>query len=84
MLRARPLLGRVFTAADEAADAPLVILLSYDTWRRHFGGDPQIIGRTSRSIPCSVRACQPSTVIGVMPESFQFPNGETGSGHHRG
>ena len=49
LLRARPLLGRVFTAADEAADAPLVILLSYDTWRRHFGGDPQIVGQIGRA-----------------------------------
>ena len=78
LLRARPLLGRVFTAADEAADAPLVILLSFDTWRRHFGGDPQIVGRTITFDPVlGPRVPTEYTVIGVMAESFQFPNGET-------
>ena len=31
-------------------DAP-VILLSYDTWRRHFGGDPEVIGRNATFDP---------------------------------
>jgi putative ABC transport system permease protein len=78
LLRARPLLGRVFTAADEAADAPLVILLSYDTWRRHFGEDPLIVGRAITFDPVlGPRVPTEYTVIGVMAESFQFPNGET-------
>ena len=76
MLRARPLLGRVFTAADEAPGAAPVILLSYDTWRRHFGGDPAD-RRSERSTFDSVlgpRVSGPTTrSIGVMPESFQFP-----------
>ena len=78
LLRARPLLGRVFTAADEAADAPLVILLSYDTWRRHFGGDSQIVGRTITFDPVlGPRVPTEYTVIGVMAESFQFPDSQT-------
>ncbi len=78
LLRARPLLGRVFTAADEAAGAPLVILLSHDTWRRHFAEDPQIIGRTVTFDPVlGPRVPTHYTVIGVMRESFQFPNGQT-------
>src|SRR6185369_425503 len=75
---ARPLLGRVFTAADEAADAPLVILLSYDTWRRHFGGYSQIVGRTITFDPVlGPRVPTEYTVIGVMAESFQFPDSQT-------
>jgi putative ABC transport system permease protein len=78
MLRARPLLGRVITAADEAAGAEPVILLSYDTWRRHFGSDPQIVGGIVTFDPVlGPRVPADYTVIGVMPESFQFPNRET-------
>ncbi|HVQ17314.1 MAG TPA: ABC transporter permease, partial [Vicinamibacterales bacterium] len=77
-LRARPLLGRVLTAGDEAAGASPVILLSHDTWRRHFGEDPQIVGRTVTIDPVlGPRVPTDYTVIGVMPEDFQFPNRET-------
>jgi predicted permease len=76
-LRARPLLGRALTARDEAAGASPVILLSYDTWRRHFGEDPQIVGRTVTIDPVlGPRASTDYTVIGVMPGDFQFPNRE--------
>ena len=79
LLRARPLLGRAFSAADEAADAPPVILLSYDTWRRHFGGDSQIVGRTITFDPVlGPRVPTEYTVIGVMADSFQFPDTQTG------
>ncbi len=78
LLRARPLLGRVFTATDEAADAPLVIILSYDTWRRHFGGDRQIVGRTITFDPVlGPRVPTEYTIIGVMAEGFQFPDANT-------
>jgi putative ABC transport system permease protein len=74
-LRARPLLGRVLTAGDEAAGGQPVILLSYDTWRRHFGEDPQIVGRTVTIDPVlGPRASTGYTVVGVMPEDFQFPS----------
>jgi predicted permease len=77
-LRARPLLGRVLTAGDEAADASPVILLSYDTWRRHFGADSQIVGRTVTIDPIlGPRVSTDYTVVGVMPEDFQFPSRET-------
>ena len=55
-----------------------MILLSYDTWRRHFGEDPQIVGRTVTIDPVlGPRVSTDYTVIGVMPEDFQFPNRET-------
>ncbi len=55
-----------------------MILLSYDTWRRHFGEDPQIVGRTVTFDPVlGPRVSTDYTVIGVMPEGFQFPNSET-------
>ena len=77
-LRARPLLGRVLTASDEAAGASPVVVLSYDTWRRHFGADPHIVGRTVTIDPVlGPRVSTDYTVIGVMPEDFQFPSRET-------
>jgi predicted permease len=78
VLGARPLLGRVFTAADEAPGSEGVILLSHDTWRRHFASEPHIVGRVITFDPVlgpPVPAAY--TVIGVMPESFQFPSSET-------
>src|SRR5438477_5277705 len=74
----RPLLGRTF-AKDEAVllnenqkpaqDA--VIVLSCAWWHSLFGGDPNVIGR---AIEMSGRHF---TVIGVMPNHFQFPSGGT-------
>ncbi|HEX3684827.1 MAG TPA: ABC transporter permease [Bryobacteraceae bacterium] len=44
VLGLKPALGRWFVPADEhAADFQAVI--SYRTWQRHFGGDPQAIGK---------------------------------------
>ena len=77
-LRARPLLGRMLSSADEADGASPVVLLSHDTWRRHFGGDPHIVGRTVTIDPIlGPRASTNYTVVGVMPEDFQFPNRQT-------
>ena len=41
-------MGRVFGETDEPANAPAVALVSPQTWRRRFGSDPSIIGRTVR------------------------------------
>ncbi len=49
-----PALGRPFTASEE--DGARVVVLSHATWRAAFGGDPQIVGRSSsRSRP--IRNC---------------------------
>jgi putative ABC transport system permease protein len=56
-----PLLGRSFTPADAEAGAPAVVMLSYEMWRRDYGGDGSVIGRaiTVDEAPC--------VVVGVMP-----------------
>ena len=78
VLEARPLLGRVFTADDEAAGADPVMLISYNTWRRHFGGDPEIVGRTATVDSILGQAVRTEySIIGVMPESFRFPDTQT-------
>ncbi len=78
LLNPRPLLGRVFTDDDEAPGASPVMILSYNAWRRYFGSDPNIVGRTATVdsvLGPPVRT--EHTIIGVMPESFQYPDSRT-------
>ncbi len=44
LLGAQPLLGRVFDERDEGEDR--VVVLGYDLWRRRFGQDPSLVGKT--------------------------------------
>src|SRR5687767_541100 len=67
LLGVRPLLGRVFNGDEDKPDAPNVVLLAERLWRRGFGADSAIIGRT---IDMDGR---PTTVIGVLPASFAPP-----------
>jgi putative ABC transport system permease protein len=61
-----PLLGRTF-GPDEVAAGEKVTLLSYELWRRRFGGEESIVGRDVRFKDASWR------VVGVMPASFRTP-----------
>jgi predicted permease len=67
VLRVRPLLGRGFTEADDAAGAERVAILSHRLWRDRFGEDRSVVGRTLTFDD------GPRTVIGVMPTGFDFP-----------
>jgi hypothetical protein len=60
----RPLLGRDFTAADEADGAPLVGILNYRFWERRYQRDPGVIGRVVK------KNGVPMTIVGVMPDGF--------------
>src|SRR5882672_6762153 len=46
LLGARPLHGRLLLSEDDKPGKPPVIILSYGFWRRVFGGDPHVVGRT--------------------------------------
>jgi len=60
-----PALGRVFTAADdEAPGRSPVVVLSYGTWQREFGGRSDIVGRTLRLNGAEF------TIVGVAPSWF--------------
>jgi putative ABC transport system permease protein len=61
-----PLLGRIFTAQEEAGHQPLTVL-SYALWSTRYHRDPHVLGST---IELDRR---PYTIIGVMPRSFEFP-----------
>lgn len=60
-------LGRVFTADEHLPGKTLEVLLSDGLWRRQFGADTGVIGR-SVSIDGTRR-----TIVGVMPPRFAFP-----------
>ena len=61
-----PLLGRAFNSTDTTRGSPDTIILTYSYWRRKFGGDSAIVGR---SIVVDGRSRQ---IIGVMPQQFRF------------
>lgn len=58
-------LGRTFTDADGERGAAPTAVLSWNTWRGTFGGDPAIVGRT---VDLNDR---PVTVIGVAAHDFR-------------
>jgi putative ABC transport system permease protein len=62
-----PAVGRAFRPQDDRVGAPSVVILGHVVWRTRYRSDPGIIGRTIR-----VNGA-PSTVIGVMPDGFEFP-----------
>jgi len=75
------LLGRSFGQADDLANGPKVVVLSYRLWERRFGRDERIIGKTISLDKESY------TVIGVTgkafnsePEGFVIDVGETVNG----
>lgn len=67
MLGVRPSIGRQFTAADDAAGAEPVALISDALWKRRFGAQESVLARTIR-----VNGTD-RTIVGVMPPGFRYP-----------
>jgi putative ABC transport system permease protein len=70
VLGIKPKMGRAFGRDDEqggGGQGGFKVVIGDDFWKKHFGADPNVIGRT---ITLDRR---PHTVIGVMPAGFQFP-----------
>ena len=65
MMGVRPALGRSFTPEEDRPEAWRVLMLSDQLWRRRFGADPSVIGRTV------VMNDREYRVVGVMPPSFE-------------
>jgi predicted permease len=68
ILGARAAVGRTFSTGDEIPGIATVAVISDGLWRRGFGADPRIVGRTLR-IDEDVYE-----VIGVMPPTFRHPS----------
>jgi predicted permease len=69
LMDVRPMLGRYFAPNEEGSAAPPVVVLSYDFWRNWLGSDRHIVGKTIALDRL------PRTIIGVMPQGFDFPRG---------
>ncbi len=59
-----PAVGRLFVDGDDQKGAPITAVMSYDTWRQDFAGDPGVVGRTVYV------NTKPVTIIGVAPKGF--------------
>ena len=66
VLKVQPARGRAFAREEFGPGAPAVAILGHALWTTRFGGDPNAIGRVFRL------GGQPYTIVGVMPESFEF------------
>ena len=67
MLGVQPILGRGFVEDDAKPGAPHVAVLSYEAWQTFFAYAPSAVGQTVRIDG------QASTVVGVLPPGFRFP-----------
>jgi putative ABC transport system permease protein len=67
LLGVAPMLGRDFVPADEVRGAPPVVILNYQFWAGRFGKRTDLVG-TRIEVDGA-----PATIIGVMPEHFDFP-----------
>jgi putative ABC transport system permease protein len=64
-LGVRMYLGRSFRPEDDTPATANVVILTYETWMRHFGGDPSVVGRT-------IAAADGAYVLaGVLPPDFR-------------
>src|SRR5579884_2883133 len=65
----QPMLGCYFAPQEQGSKAPPIVVLSYAFWRDRLGSDRRIAGKSLilDRLPC--------TVIGVMPQGFDYPPG---------
>jgi len=59
-------IGRTFVAEEGVEGREKVVVLSQSLWKRRFGGDPALIGKTIKL------SGQDYTVVGIAPPDFQF------------
>jgi putative ABC transport system permease protein len=67
VVRANPILGRVFNQNETEPGRNSVAMLSGYFWKHHFDADPGILGR---NIELDQHAY---TIVGVMPQTLQYP-----------
>ena len=65
-LGVKPVLGRDFYEGEDKLGAAATVLLSYSTWRDRFASREDVVGQTI------LLSGKPFTVIGVLPNEFQF------------
>jgi len=68
LLGVTPVYGRIFTEAEDTPKGEPVVLLTWSIFQRRFAGDPSIIGKQVHLDTV------PTTVIGVLPGWFNYPD----------
>ena len=71
LLEVSPIIGRTFSAQEDAPKGPDVAIISEGLWRSHFGATRDVIGKKLLVFG------KPTEIIGVMPASFRFPSSKT-------
>ena len=64
--------GRVFTSEDGIPGNESVVLLGDGLWKRRFGADPDVVGKTLRVDGREM------TVVGVLPPGVEFSSQQAG------
>ena len=68
ILGVEPVLGREFRPEEDAPGGTPVAMIGAELWRRRYGEDPAIAGKTA------ILNSTPYTIIGVLPPGFAFPS----------
>jgi predicted permease len=66
VLGVHPAIGRDFSDEEDSPNGERVVILTDSIWRRRFGGDQQVLGKT-----VSINS-RDFTVVGVMPPGFRY------------
>jgi predicted permease len=70
-LGVKPAMGRGFEESEDRPGADATVILSWGLWKRRFGNDPLMVGKT---VQLDAKAY---TVIGIMPAWFTYPDTAT-------
>ena len=68
IFKTNPISGRTIQADDMKEGAESAIVISHALWQRRFGGTSDVV---NRKITLNGR---PSTIVGIMPAGFTYPN----------
>jgi putative ABC transport system permease protein len=60
-----PIVGRTFLAEEDVPGAQRVVIVGEGFWKRRYGGDPSMVGRTMRFTGGE------ATVVGIVPDAFK-------------
>ena len=63
-LEVEPGTGRLFVASDDKPGAQPVTVISHSLWRRHFNGDPTVLGKPI------IFGQREFLIVGIAPETF--------------
>ena len=69
VLGIEPIIGRMFTAEEDKPNGPNLALIGTGLWHERFGGRGDVLGQTIRL------NSRQFTIIGVLPQSAEFPGG---------